>query len=84
MSARAYGLFSFGYRFIELFIWGLYVHLIRTRGLSPYWTIALNVGIWTLSRYGGFVIAASVGYGSSRFPVRRTGPRRSRGGGRRA
>lgn len=56
----SYGLFSFGYRFIELFIWGLYVHLIRTRGLSPYWTIALNVGIWTLSRYGGFVIAASV------------------------
>ena len=36
------------------------MHLIRTRGLSPYWTIALNVGIWTLSRYGGFVIAASV------------------------
>ena len=55
-----YFLFAAGCRFVELLVWGLFANLVGTRGLSAYWTTSLNVGIWTLGRLAGFVLASCV------------------------
>lgn len=55
-----YFLFAVGCRFVELLVWGLFANLVGTRGLSAYWTTSLNVGIWTLGRLAGFVLASCV------------------------
>lgn len=60
LSPEGYMLFVAGYRFIELLVWGLYAHLIRTRSLSPLWTVSLNVGVWTLGRFFGYLAGYAV------------------------
>lgn len=60
LSSIGYGLFNVGYRFIELLVWGLCAHLAYTRKIEPVWIVALNVGVWTLGRYIGFVGASAV------------------------
>ena len=55
LQTCGYFVFNVGYRFVELLVWGLCAHLALTRKLSASWIVSVNVGVWTLGRFLGFL-----------------------------